>query len=140
MSRLHAALLAASFLLPTAAGAQGTETAPPPKETSPKPPAKPGTSAAPSGALAPGGTPAASPPAPGSPELDPVVRDLVRREVEKAKDEMRDEIRAEIQGAQSAREFMETTAAGERPKLEFLQLNGYLRVRSEERRVGKECR
>ena len=44
---------------------------------------------------------------------------------------MRDEMRAEIQGAQAAREFMETSAAGERQKLEFLQLNGYLRVRGD---------
>src|SRR5919197_6111540 len=44
---------------------------------------------------------------------------------------MRDEMRAEIQGAQSAREFMDTAAAGERPKLDFLQLNGYLRVRGD---------
>ena len=131
MSRLRAALLAASMLLPAAAGAQATETAPPPKETSPKAPAKPGASATPSGALAPGRTPVATPPAPGSPELDPAVRDLVRREVEKAKEEMRDEIRAEVQGAQSAREFMETPAAGERRKLDFLQLNGYLRVRGD---------
>jgi len=65
-------------------------------------------------------------------ELDnPALRDVVRREVEKAKEEMRDEMRAEIQGAQAAREFMETSAAGERPKLEFLQLNGYLRVRGD---------
>jgi len=129
MSRLHAVLLAASLLLPAAAGAQAAATPQPRQQTPPRPAAKPGVSA-PSGALAPGGTPAATP-APGSPELDPVVRDLVRREVEKAKEEMRDEIRAEIQGAQSAREFMESPAAGERPKLEFLQLNGYLRVRGD---------
>ena len=51
--------------------------------------------------------------------------------MEKAKEEMRDEIRAEVQGAQSAREFVETSAAGERAKLDFLQLNGYLRVRGD---------
>ncbi len=81
-------------------------------------------------------SPAPLPGAPGQPaaastELDPATRDLVRREVEKAKEEMRDEMRAEVQGAQSAREFMETSAAGERPRLEFLQLNGYLRVRGD---------
>ena len=131
MSRLHAALLAASLLFPAAAGAQatGTPSAPSssPEEKPAPPPAKPGASTP--GALAPSGAQAA--PAPGSPELDPVVRDLVRREVEKAKEEMRDEIRAEMQGAQSAREFIETPATAERRKLDFLQLNGYLRVRGD---------
>ncbi len=134
MSRLHAALLAASILFPAGALAQAAQ-AKPAKETPPKTGAKLGQSAqAPTGGAAPGGTSAPAPATPGalgSPELDPAVRDLVRREVEKAKEEMRDEIRAEVQGAQSAREFMETTAAGERPKLEFLQLNGYLRVRGD---------
>jgi uncharacterized protein (TIGR04551 family) len=52
--------------------------------------------------------------------------------VERAKEEMRDEMRAEIQGQQSAREFMDTAAAGsDHPKLDFLQLNGYLRVRGD---------
>jgi uncharacterized protein (TIGR04551 family) len=133
MSRLHAALLATALLVPAAAGAQDAPTPPAPQEA-PKPPAKPaparpGASAAPSGALAPAGS--ALSPAATSPELDPAVRDLVRREVEKAKEEMRDEIRAELQGAQSAREFLETPAAGERAKLDFLQLNGYLRVRGD---------
>ena len=130
MSRLHAAFLAASLLLPAAAGAQATATPPPSQGTAPKPPAKPGTSATPSGPLSPSAAQPAAPAA-GSPELDPVVRDLVHREVEKAKEEMRDEIRAELQGAQSAREFLETPAAGERPKLDFLQLNGYIRVRGD---------
>jgi uncharacterized protein (TIGR04551 family) len=66
-----------------------------------------------------------------SAELDPAVREIVKREVDKAKEEMRDEIRAEIQGAQSAREFLESANVGERPKLDFLQLNGYLRVRGD---------
>jgi uncharacterized protein (TIGR04551 family) len=132
MSRLHAALLAASMLLPAAALAQAAQATPPTREAPEKSPAKPGeTTQAPSGAAAPVGTSPLAPAAPGSPELDPAVREVVRREVEKAKEEMRDEMRAEIQGAQSAREFMETTAAGERPKLEFLQLNGYLRVRGD---------
>ncbi len=134
MSRLHAALLAASLLLPAGAGAQATAAPPKPKEapsaTPPKTPAQPAPAGVPSGPLAPVAPPSSAPAA-GAAELDPAVRDLVRREVEKAKEEMRDEIRAEVQGAQSAREFMEAPAAGERPKLEFLQLNGYLRVRGD---------
>ncbi|MFL5270732.1 MAG: TIGR04551 family protein, partial [Anaeromyxobacteraceae bacterium] len=128
MSRLSTALAAASLLLPALAGAQTPPPASPAKPPSAAPantaPAKP---AAPSPSL--GATPPAATP-PGA-ELDPATRDLVRREVERAKEDMRDEIRAEIQGAQSAREFMETTAAGDRPKLEFLQLNGYLRTRGD---------
>ena len=112
MSRLCAALLAASTLIPLRALAQPAE-------------AKP---AAPAPAPAPAPLPPAAPVAPAP---DAATRDLVRREVERAKEEMRDEVRAEVQGAQSAREFMETAAAGERPKLDFLQLNGYLRVRGD---------
>ncbi|HEX7487900.1 MAG TPA: hypothetical protein VF341_03295, partial [Anaeromyxobacteraceae bacterium] len=122
MSRLFPALLAASTLLSAApARAQSAEAKPPAAAT----PAAPAPRAAPAVT----GTPRAA----GAlgPELDPALRDVVRREVEKAKDEMRDEMRAEIQGAQAAREFMETSAAGERQKLEFLQLNGYLRVRGD---------
>ena len=122
MSRLSTALAAASLLLPALARAQTPPAAapanPPPASTAPAKPATPPPSLG------------ATPPAATSPgaELDPATRDLVRREVERAKEDMRDEIRAEIQGAQSAREFLETTApAGDRPKLEFLQLNGYLR-------------
>jgi uncharacterized protein (TIGR04551 family) len=143
MSRLHAALFAASLLVPLAAGGQGTPSATPPREKTSapaatpekapaqpaKPTAKPGASAAPSGALSPNVTQPSAPA--GSAELDPVVRDLVRREVEKAKEEMRDEIRAELQGEQSAREFIETPAGAERPRLDFLQLNGYFRVRGD---------
>jgi uncharacterized protein (TIGR04551 family) len=109
MTRLCAALLAASTLIPLRAPAQSAE-------------GKPSTPAAPA---------PLAPSAPAAPALDPATRDLVRREVERAKEEMRDEVRAEIQGAQSAREFMDTAAAGERPKLDFLQLNGYLRVRGD---------
>jgi len=129
MSRLLAALLAVSILLPAGARAQATA-APAKKKDSP--PAQPDAIAQAqpsSGAAAPGTS--QQPATPAQPTLDPATRDLVRREVEKAKEEMRDEMRAEIQGAQSAREFMETTAAGERPKLDFLQLNGYLRVRGD---------
>jgi uncharacterized protein (TIGR04551 family) len=126
-----AALLLA-LLHPAAAGAQA---APAPAET-PRP-AKPGEAAAKPSETAPAKPPSLSAnPAPESgaqqgPPLDAATRELVRREVEKAKEEMRDELRAEIQGAQSAREFMETGAAGERTKLEFLQLNGYMRVRGD---------
>jgi uncharacterized protein (TIGR04551 family) len=129
MSWLHAAVLAASFLLPVVAGAQAATQ--PPEATPPKQPPKPGAGATPPRGLAPPGAAHSPSSTAGSPELDPVVRDLVRREVEKAKEEMRDEIRAEIQGAQSAREFMEIPEAGERPRLEFLQLNGYFRVRGD---------
>src|SRR5689334_18598046 len=132
MSRSFAALLAVVLLLP--AGARAEAAAAPAKKPETQPskaatvaqgqPAQGGT--APSGAAAAPATPPS-----GTAALDPATRDLVRREVEKAKDEMRDEMRAEIQGAQSAREFMETTAAGERAKLDFLQLNGYLRVRGD---------
>ena len=114
MSRLLAASLAALTVLPAVAGAQATAT----------PPAAAPPAATP-GALAP------TPPTGATPDLDPATRELVRREVEKAKQEMRDEMRAEVQGAQSAREFMETTAVGEKTKLDFLQLNGYLRLRGD---------
>ena len=131
MSRLFPALLAASTLfLAAQARAQSAEPKPPPAATGTPAPSAPAP-------IAPRAAPAApslgAPRAAGAPgaELDPAVRDVVRREVEKAKEEMRDEMRAEIQGAQAAREFMETSAAGERPKLEFLQLNGYLRVRGD---------
>jgi uncharacterized protein (TIGR04551 family) len=126
MSRLLATLLAASFLFPSGAIAQGASAAPAPSDRSPTPPSTSVPNRAPPAATA-------APAVPGtvSPELDPAFREALRREVEKAKEEMRDEMRAEIQGAQSAREFMETSAAGERTKLDFLQLNGYLRVRGD---------
>jgi uncharacterized protein (TIGR04551 family) len=62
-------------------------------------------------------------------EVDARTRAAIQREVEKAKDELRDEVRAEIQGAQSAAEFLGAVAEG--PKLEFLQLDGYLRLRGQ---------
>ncbi|MFL5299032.1 MAG: TIGR04551 family protein [Anaeromyxobacteraceae bacterium] len=129
MSRLSTALAAASLLLPALAGAQT-----PPPASPAKPPSAAPANTAPAKPAAPSPSLDATPPAatPPGAELDPATRDLVRREVERAKEDMRDEIRAEIQGAQSAREFLETTApAGDRPKLEFLQLNGYLRTRGE---------
>lgn len=62
-------------------------------------------------------------------ELDPATKAAIAREVERAKDDIRDEVRAEIQGAQSAAEFLGAVAEG--PKLEFLQLDGYFRVRGQ---------
>jgi uncharacterized protein (TIGR04551 family) len=66
---------------------------------------------------------------PAEGEVDAKTRAAIQREVEKAKDDLRDEVRAEIQGAQSAAEFLGAVAEG--PKLEFLQLDGYLRVRGQ---------
>ncbi len=128
MSRLFPALFAAFTLLSAAqVRAQSAEAKPPAAARGVPAPSAPASSA-------PHAAPAANAPrATGAlgAELDPALRDVVRREVEKAKEEMRDEMRAEIQSAQAAREFMGTSAAGERPKLEFLQLNGYLRVRGD---------
>jgi uncharacterized protein (TIGR04551 family) len=62
-------------------------------------------------------------------ELDPKTRALVREEVEKAKEEIRNEVRAEMQGAQAAAEFLGAVAEG--PKLEFLEVDGYLRFRGD---------
>lgn len=62
-------------------------------------------------------------------EVDARTRAAIERAVEKAKEELRDEIRAEMQGAQSAAEFLGEVAEG--PKLEFLQLDGYFRVRGQ---------
>ncbi|ACG75400.1 conserved hypothetical protein [Anaeromyxobacter sp. K] len=110
MSRLLAAAIAALLLLPGAARAQAAE----------------------SGAPAPAPAPDAAKPAAEAPkdaELDAKTRAAIQRAVEKAKEELRDEVRAEIQGAQSAAEFMGAVAEG--PKLEFLQLDGYLRLRGD---------
>ena len=138
MPRLIAALCAALLVLPAAAGAQAGGTAPgaPSAPTQKKAAATDAPATEAPGKIAPprSGVAVGLPgpgAAPASPELDPAVRELVKREVEKAKEDMRDEMRAELQGAQSAREFMETAAAGDRPKLDLLQLNGYLRVRGD---------
>jgi len=64
-----------------------------------------------------------------APELDPKTKAAIAREVEKAKAEIRDEVRAEMQGAQSAAEFLGAVAEG--PKLEFVELDGYLRFRGQ---------
>jgi uncharacterized protein (TIGR04551 family) len=66
---------------------------------------------------------------PDQPEVDAKTKAAIQREVEKAKEDIRNEVRAEIQGAQSAAEFLGAVAEG--PKLEFLQLNGYLRTRGQ---------
>jgi uncharacterized protein (TIGR04551 family) len=68
-------------------------------------------------------------PPPAQDEVDAKTRAAIQREVEKAKDDLRDEVRAEIQGAQSAAEFLGAVSEG--PKLEFLQLDGYLRMRGQ---------
>jgi uncharacterized protein (TIGR04551 family) len=60
-------------------------------------------------------------------DVDAKTKAAIQREIEKAKEDIRNEVRAEIQGAQSAAEFLGAVAEG--PKLEFLQLDGYLRVR-----------
>jgi len=62
-------------------------------------------------------------------DVDAKTKAAIQREVEKAKEDIRNEVRAEIQGAQSAAEFLGTVAEG--PKLEFLQLDGYLRTRGQ---------
>ena len=63
-----------------------------------------------------------------------VVADLkvdpaVKAAIEKAKQELREELRPEIQGLQSRAEFL--GAAAEGPKLQLLELDGYLRVRGD---------
>lgn len=62
-------------------------------------------------------------------DLDARTQEAIKRAVEKAKDEIRDEVRAELQGAQSAAEFLGATSEG--PKLEFFELDGYLRTRGQ---------
>jgi uncharacterized protein (TIGR04551 family) len=66
---------------------------------------------------------------PAQDEVDAKTKAAIERAVEKAKEDLRDEVRAEIQGAQSAAEFLGAVAEG--PKLEFLELNGYLRTRGQ---------
>lgn len=59
------------------------------------------------------------------------VQAAIKREVEKAKAEIRDEVRAELQGQQSAKEFLDAGVAADKPRLELLQLDGYLRLRGD---------
>jgi uncharacterized protein (TIGR04551 family) len=124
MHRWFAALLAASLSFPCGAFAQQTTPPSPPPASAP---ALPGAERA-TPDLTPPGTPGT--PVPG--QLDPAVREYIRREGDKAREEMREEMRSEVQAAQSARESLEVTSPGEgRAKLDFLQLNGYLRVRGD---------
>jgi uncharacterized protein (TIGR04551 family) len=62
-------------------------------------------------------------------EIDARTAAAIRAAVEKAKDEVRDEVRAELQGAQSAAEFLGAVAEG--PRLEFMELDGYMRLRGQ---------
>ncbi len=107
MSRLPAAALAALLLLPGAVRAQAQAPAAPAAPKDEAVPAQRSSDA----------------------DIDARTREAIQKAVEKAKEELRDEVRAEIQGAQSAAEFMGAVAEG--PKLEFLQLDGYLRVRGQ---------
>jgi uncharacterized protein (TIGR04551 family) len=115
-ARSLAALLAA--LVASSAGAQQPGPATPPSASPPAPPP------AAAGAAQPPPKPAAAP-APADPQAE-----AIRREVERAKQELRDEIRAEMQAQQSAREFLQG-ANGETRKLQFVELDGYLRFRSD---------
>ena len=62
-------------------------------------------------------------------ELDPKTKAAIDRAVEKAKEDLRNEVRQELQGAQAAAEFIGATSEG--PKLQFLEVNGYFRVRGQ---------
>jgi uncharacterized protein (TIGR04551 family) len=62
-------------------------------------------------------------------DVDRQIQEAVQKEVAKVKEQLRDEVRAEIQGAQSAAAFLGTSE--EKPKLQFLEFNGYLRFRWE---------
>ncbi len=133
MARWFVTLLTASVLFPYGVHAQ--QNAPPAGPPSnqvgtPGGPAKAAPEPASPNLSTPGLTPGSS--MAGRPDVDPAVRDMIRREVDKAREEMRDEMRAEIQATQSARESLETTAGAEgKTKLDFLQVNGYLRVRGD---------
>ena len=118
MRRLLVAVLATLTVLPVAA--QEAPRAPAPAATAPADAAPPPGEAAPSSADA--------PPAPAAP-ADPAA-DALRAEVERVKQELRDEIRAEMQAQQSAREFL-GSAEGEKRKLDFVQLDGYFRFRTD---------
>lgn len=116
MIRLLAAALAALTLYPAAAAAQADA------KKEPAAAQQPATQA--SGAQRPAGATA-----PAAPEVDAKTRAAIQAAVDKATQQMRDEVRAEIQGAQSAAEFLGAVSPG--PKLEFLELNGYLRFRGQ---------
>jgi uncharacterized protein (TIGR04551 family) len=110
MIRLLAAATAAQLLLAGSAHAQTTKDAAPAAPTPAAPAAAPATPAA-------------------TDTLDPKTRALIQQEVDRAKEEIRNEVRAEMQGQQAATEFL--GAVGEGPKLEFFELDGYLRFRGE---------
>jgi uncharacterized protein (TIGR04551 family) len=100
---LLAAALATSMLSPGAVQAQtSTAPTPPPAKTAPK--------------------------AGNGSETDAKIQEAVRRETARIKEELRDELRAESQGAQAEAAFMGTE---EKPRLQFLELNGYLRLRAD---------
>ena len=71
---------------------------------------------------------ALAPLSPSAPEEGPAVRDL-RREVDKVKEDL-GEMRSEVEAAKASRGGEEMAGLTER-KLDFLQLNGYLRLRSD---------
>ena len=62
-------------------------------------------------------------------ELDPKTKAAIDRAVEKAKEDLRNEMRQEVQGAQAAAEFVGAVSQG--PKLQFLEMQGYFRVRGQ---------
>lgn len=114
MSRVLASALALLFAAGTAA--QQAPPAAPANETPETPAEKPAEKPA-------------QPPAPSLSDLDPKTRAAIQAEIEKMREDIRNEVRAEIQGAQSASEFLGAVAEG--PKLEFLELEGYLRFRGQ---------
>ncbi|HET7752794.1 MAG TPA: TIGR04551 family protein [Anaeromyxobacteraceae bacterium] len=121
MRRLLVAVLASLSVLPAAA--QEAPRAPAPAASGP-------SATTPPGATPPAATPPASTAPSSAAPADAAAADAVRREIDKAKQELRDEIRAEMQAQQSAREFL-GSAQGEKRKLDFVQLDGYLRFRTD---------
>ncbi len=63
--------------------------------------------------------------------VDPRVEAMIRQAVDKAKQEVREEVRLELQTAQATAEFAGVTATG--PKLQFIEIDGYFRLRGEMR-------
>ncbi|MCM2334204.1 MAG: putative porin, partial [Anaeromyxobacteraceae bacterium] len=68
-------------------------------------------------------------PASGAATVDPKVDPAVKAAIEKAKQELREELKPELQGLQSRAEFLGASAEG--PRLQLLELDGYLRVRGD---------
>ncbi len=73
--------------------------------------------------------PAADKPAAKPGDADARIQEAVQRAVAKAKEELREEMRVEAQNQQTAAAFL--APAEEKAKLDFLQLNGYLRFRGD---------